>query len=46
MHKRYENKKSSCLQNWDVNNLYDWTMSQKFPVNNKCQRHILNLRKI
>ena len=24
----------SYLQYWDVNNLYDWAMLQKFPVNN------------
>ena len=28
-----KNKKSSHLQYWDVNNLYDWVMSQKVPVN-------------
>ena len=27
-------KVSSCLQFWDVNNLYSWAMSEKFPVNN------------
>ena len=27
-------KESSCLQFWDVNNLYGWTMSEKLPVNN------------
>ena len=27
-----ENKESSYLKNWDVNNLYGWEMSQKFPV--------------
>ena len=33
--KNYDkNKKSSYLQYWDVNNLYGWTMLQKFPVNN------------
>ena len=21
------------FQYWDVNNLYDWAMSQKFPIN-------------
>ena len=29
-----ENKESSYLRYWDVNNLYHWKMSQKFPVNN------------
>ena len=29
-----KNKESSYLQYWDVNNLYRWAMSQKFPVNN------------
>ena len=31
-----ENKESSDLKYWDVNNLYScksWTMSQKLPVN-------------
>ena len=29
-----KNKESNYIQYWDVNNLYGWTMSQKFPVNN------------
>ena len=30
----YKNKESLYLQSWDVNNLYVWAMSQKFPVSN------------
>ena len=30
-------KESSYLQYWDENNLYDWAIRQKFPVNN-CRR--------
>ena len=29
-----KNKESSYLRYWDVNNLYGWAISQKFPVNN------------
>ena len=29
-----KNKESLYPQYWYVNNLYDWTMSQKLPVNN------------
>ena len=29
-----KNKELSYLQYWDLNHLYGWAMSQKFPVNN------------
>ena len=33
--KNYDkNKESSYLQYWDGNNLYEWKVLQKFPVNN------------
>ena len=42
-----KNKESSCLQYWDVNNLYGWAMSQKLPVNNfEWIKELLNLMKI
>ena len=28
-----KNKESSYIQYWDVNNFYEWEMSQKLPVN-------------
>ena len=27
-----DNKESSCLKNWNVNNLYGWAIPQKLPV--------------
>ena len=30
----HKNEESSYIQYWDVNNLYGWTMLEKFPVNN------------
>ena len=27
-----KNKESSCLKYWDINNLYGWTISQKWSV--------------
>ena len=29
-----KNKESTYIQCWDVNNLYDWAMSHKIPLNN------------
>ena len=29
----YKNKESWYLKHWDVNSIYGWAMSQKFPVN-------------
>ena len=29
-----KNKESSYIQHWNVNNQYDWAMSQKLSVNN------------
>ena len=40
-----ENKKSSSLKYWDVNNLYDWEMSQKLPVNGWIEE-LFNLMRI
>ena len=42
-----KNKEPSYLKYWNVNNLYDWAMSRKFPVNNFEWKKIpLSLRKI
>ena len=32
-----ENKESSHIKYWDVNNLYGWTMSQRLPTFNSYQ---------
>ena len=32
-----ENKESSHIKYWDVNNLYGWTMSQRLPTFNSHQ---------
>ena len=29
-----KNRESSYLINWDLNNLYEWVMSQKLPLDN------------
>ena len=29
-----KNKELPYIQNWDINNVYGWVMSQKLPVNN------------
>ena len=34
MNDYHKNKKSLCVQYWDVNKSYGWEMSQKLPVNN------------
>ena len=36
-----KNNEASCIQYWDVNNMYGWEMSQKLPVNNFNQISIL-----
>ena len=42
-----ENKESSYLKYWDVNNLYGWAMLEKLPVNNfEWIEILLNLMKI
>ena len=39
-----ENKESSYIQYLDANNLYDWAMSQKLPVNNfKCVNDVTEI---
>ena len=51
-HKKYmkdygKNKESPYIQYWDINNLCDWAMSQKLPVNNfEWSKILLNLMKI
>ena len=27
----YDKNKESCIKHWDVNNLYEWEMSQRLP---------------
>ena len=42
-----KNKELTYLKNWDVNNSYDWAMSQKLLVNNFEQiKHISQFNKI
>ena len=45
--KKYDkNKESSYLQYWDENNLYEWKVLQKFPVNKQIKEQIKDTSRV